>query len=151
MIVLSDIKSKDLHKIIDYIYHGEVQLLRDDLDDFLATAQKLQIDGLIHSEDEQTIKEEAAHDDEDISDEVYPDPEEEEKPVLKTAHKRHYRGVSTNTDARSAVDEIVQKIENGHKCKQCGKTGNSSDIRRHAEIHIEGLAFQCQLCSKSFR
>ena len=55
----------------------------------------------------------------------------------------------------SAVDELVEKIEEGWRCKPCGKISKSntasSDIRRHAEIHIEGLSFDCQLCDKTFR
>ena len=57
-------------------------------------------------------------------------------------------------DVKSAVDELVEKTGEGYKCKACGKISsskNSSDIRRHAEIHIEGLAFDCQLCGQTFR
>ena len=60
----------------------------------------------------------------------------------------------TNMDAKSAVDELVEKTEAGWRCKQCGKISKSnisSDIRRHAEIHIEGLSFNCQHCEKTFR
>ena len=47
-------------------------------------------------------------------------------------------------DAKAAVDEIVEKVEDGWRCNACGKTTTrASDIRRHAEIHIEGLAFDC--------
>ena len=42
--------------------------------------------------------------------------------------------------------------ENGWMCRTCGKTAKtSSDIRRHAEIHIDGLAFDCELCGQTFR
>ena len=57
-------------------------------------------------------------------------------------------------DAKSAVDELVEKTEEGWRCKQCGKITKStanSGIRRHAEIHIEGLSFNCQHCEKTFR
>ena len=153
MIVLSEINSRDLLKVIDYIYHGEVQLLQQNLDDFLTTARKLQIDGLIQSEEDCSVKEEETL---EFADEVNPeenidDVNSEEQVKPRTASKSHYRGIPSNTDARTAVDEIVRKIENGHECKQCGKRGSSSDIRRHAEIHIEGLSFQCPLCDKSFR
>ena len=54
-------------------------------------------------------------------------------------------------DAKAAVDDLVEKTENGWMCKACGKTTKTSDIRRHAEIHIEGLSFDCHLCGKTFR
>merc|ERR1719418_421280 len=55
-------------------------------------------------------------------------------------------------DAKVAVDDLVEKTTEGWMCRTCGKiTKNSSDIRRHAESHIEGLSFSCQLCDKTFR
>ena len=58
-------------------------------------------------------------------------------------------------DAKAAVDELVEKTGEGWRCKQCGKISKSntgsSDIRRHAEIHIEGLSFNCHHCEKTFR
>merc|ERR1711952_611094 len=38
------------------------------------------------------------------------------------------------------------------QCKPCGKTAkNSGEIRLHAERHIDGLTFECNLCGRSFR
>ena len=54
----------------------------------------------------------------------------------------------------AAVDDLVEQTENGWSCKACGwtsKTMQTSPIRKHAELHIEGLSFECQLCDKSFR
>ena len=58
---------------------------------------------------------------------------------------------ASNMDAKAAVDDLVEKTENGYTCKACGKTMKTLDIRRHAEIHIEGLSYDCQLCDKTFR
>ena len=63
---------------------------------------------------------------------------------------------ASNMEAKAAVDDLVEKTENGWMCKPCGKTTSNrktalSDLRRHAEIHIEGLSFDCQLCDKTFR
>ena len=61
---------------------------------------------------------------------------------------------SSNIDPKAAVDDLVEKTEDGWRCKACGKISTSktsSDIRRHAEMHIEGLSFDCQLCDKTFR
>ena len=46
LIFLSGIKSKELNFVMDYIYNGEVQLYQNNLDSFLDIAQKLKIDGL---------------------------------------------------------------------------------------------------------
>ena len=61
---------------------------------------------------------------------------------------------ASNMESKAAVDDLVEKTENGWMCKACGKKStskSSSDIRRHAEIHIEGLSFDCQLCDRTFR
>ena len=57
-------------------------------------------------------------------------------------------------EAKRAVDQLVMKVEDGWVCKTCGKTTkgtSSSQIRKHAEIHIEGLSFPCNLCGQTFR
>ena len=47
LLCLEGVSSEDLDNILDYIYHGEVKILRDDIHNFLAVAQKLKIEGLI--------------------------------------------------------------------------------------------------------
>ena len=60
---------------------------------------------------------------------------------------------ASNMDSKAATDDLMERTENGWwMCKPCGKTMKvSSDLRRHVEIHIEGLSFDCQLCDKTFR
>ena len=44
------------------------------------------------------------------------------------------------------------EIENGvSKCKVCGKMSkNTSHAKEHAEIHMEGLIYECTECRKCF-
>ena len=53
LIYLSGINSRNLQFIIDYIYHGEVEIYQEQLDNFLDVAQKLRIEGLIGEQNEQ--------------------------------------------------------------------------------------------------
>ena len=46
LLCLDGLSSKDLSNVLDYIYNGEVQIFQDDLDRFLAVAQKLKLEGL---------------------------------------------------------------------------------------------------------
>ena len=173
MIYLSGFSSKELHFVMDYIYKGEVQILQDDLDGFLNASQKLKIEGLIGDKESSDEEREMKSNDVFSKNEWEETASEEEKnetvvennssqqkivkqPRVKTA-------VNTTTivsqsssveDAKTAVDQLVEKTENGWVCKACGKTStktSSSDIRRHAETHIDGLAFDCPLCGKTFR
>ena len=165
MIFLSGFKSRDLLLIMDYIYQGEVQVLQSDLNGFLDVAQRLKIEGLMggnKEEDMHSNKDErkdyldTAYIDNSISDEGLNDNAKQEQKVKPRVPRLDRTvavvGNSSNLDAKAAVDDIVEKTENGWICKACGKTMKMpSDIRRHAEIHIEGLSYQCPLCDKTFR
>ena len=156
---------------MDYIYQGEVQVLQNDLNGFLDVAQRLKIEGLIGNGEEENIH---ANDDDKkdlmdatfeqkdngmtVLDESLMDTLKQDTTIKRRAPKAE-RTVSvvsnsSNFDPKAAVDDLVEKTEDGWRCKACGKISTSkttSDIRRHAEMHIEGLSFDCQLCDKTFR
>ena len=52
MVYLNGVSAKEIHNILDYIYEGEVQLFQDELDAFLAVAEKLKINGLVGGKSE---------------------------------------------------------------------------------------------------
>ena len=47
LICFDSISSDDLKNIMDYMYNGEVQIYKEDLDRFLTVAQRLKLEGLI--------------------------------------------------------------------------------------------------------
>ena len=157
MIFLSGFKSKDLLHVMDYIYQGEVKILQTDLDRFLNVAQQLKIEGLIggnidsdESNVEDNIKEEHSQTGLDSLERG----EVIQKRIPKSEKLLEVVSNASNMESTAAVDDLVEKTENGWMCKACGKKStskSSSDIRRHAEIHIEGLSFDCQLCDRTFR
>ena len=69
MIYMRGINNKDLVAILDFIYHGEVNINQEDLNGFLALAEQLQLKGLAVSQSEKedktqrppTIKENVFH------------------------------------------------------------------------------------------
>ena len=175
MIYLSGINQRELTHIIDYIYEGEVNVYQNELDDFLDVAQRLKIQGLIgtglehesetmnHNKKEPISEESADGTIPNGNEEQFIQPlknnsrERKDKSVFNPVNTRTlslttYPNSSTYDEAKRAVDEIVMKIEDGWMCKACNKTvKQSSQIRKHAETHIEGLSFPCQLCGDSFR
>ena len=46
MLYMRGLKSKDLVAIVDFMYHGEASIYQEDLNDFLALAEELQLKGL---------------------------------------------------------------------------------------------------------
>ena len=163
MIFLSGFNSKDLNYVLDYIYQGEVKLIQDDLDNFLNVAQKLKIEGLIENgspkEDDAVSKDETVQS--NIKDEFQDSVQHTRISPKKTKNQREKYIVHPTTlvnqslpieDVKAVVDELFEKDGEQFICKTCGKVANrNSDIRKHVEIHIEGLSFECQFCGQSFR
>ena len=50
LICLEGLNQTDLNNILDYIYHGEIQIYQHDLDRFLGIAERLKLEGLIGGE-----------------------------------------------------------------------------------------------------
>ena len=159
LIYLSGITSKDLECIVDYIYHGEVQIYQEDIDSFLEHAKKLKIEGLIdnHATDNQAFEDKVEvkfqHQDKFNTSSS----KHVETKVIQRTENNQERSMSNftpkfNGDLRETINELIEKVPSGFECKCCGKTyPRSSDIRKHVEIHIEGLSYDCTQCEKSFR
>ena len=176
LIYLNGFSSKDLNFVMDYIYQGEVQIFQDDLDDFLNVAQKLKIDGLISGDsssrgstkdehialneevgnyyEEENIKDDA------VLDTMQPKVHSQDKKQVKTtsivmqssSEFVDSRSSLITTDIKAAVDSLFVKDGEHYRCVTCGRSSSrNSDIRKHVEMHIEGLAFECKLCGESFR
>ena len=169
MIYLNGVESKELNHILDYIYEGEVKLYQEDLDKFLTVAEKLKIDGLIGGKDENiedpelkkqevlNIYEEGSFDyaespkGKDIQPrrfEVNSNARRRDKTIAAVAQQ----GTNVYEEAKKAVDQLVMKVGDTWVCKTCDTSSKyNTQIRKHAEIHIEGLSFPCQLCGDTFR
>ena len=169
MIYLSGVESKELSCILDYIYEGEVQLYQEDLDKFLDVAQKLKINGLIGGGNEDK-KEEVSEKLEEVDVDGGMDRSFEEtslsneknyqarkngsysKKSDKTISVVSQEGTNVYEEAKRAVDDILMKDGNNWVCKVCNKSSKeNNNMRKHAEVHIEGLSFPCQLCGQTFR
>merc|ERR1712133_146375 len=55
LLCLGGLSSEDLNNIMNYIYNGEVQIYKEELDRFLAVVQRLKLEGLIGGNDEKEI------------------------------------------------------------------------------------------------
>ena len=158
LIFLPGMTSTELNRIMDYIYQGEVQLLQGDLDSFLDIANKLKISGL-HGADtekiEDIIEPNQLEDPIDCMEQSF----DQNKPVRKQPKSTEktiaisvQENESSYEEARQAVDELIIKDSDIWSCKTCGKTAKTNtQMRKHAEIHIEGLSFPCSFCDKTFR
>ena len=165
LLCLDGVTSSELQSVLDYIYQGEVQVYQENLDRFLAVAERFQLEGLMNLPD--TNKQE---------ENVYQTLEElmSPTPTQSSGERRGYSQVKSSTvktettaivnideDTASNIEEIDAKIaENMLKesdgtfsCLLCGKSGvkHKGDMKKHVETHLEGLSFPCQHCGKTFR
>ena len=155
----------DLQNILDYIYHGEVQIAQEYLDRFLNVAERLKLEGLIGSGSADHKIDKKEPDEDIIFDPQYTNfPNNMNKntnPKNDTSDLATIEDKSTihmkNEDlamVNEKINQSYEKISTGvFKCNLCGKEsrGKSSDMRKHVETHLEGLSYPCQQCGKTFR
>ena len=165
LLCLDGVTSSELQSVLDYIYQGEVQVYQENLDRFLAVAERFQLEGLMNLPD--TNKQE---------ENVYQTLEElmSPTPTQSSGERRGYSQVKSSTvktetsaivnideDTASNIEEIDAKIaENILKesdgtftCLLCGKSGSKrkDNLKKHVETHLEGLSFPCPYCGNIFR
>ena len=171
IIYLRGMKAEDLNNIVDFLYHGEADIYQENLESFLALAEELQLRGIAdqlvekqetnlkpvpaqpkqlkgstHKKlDSLNIKTEVPHDKETLKD---------VKPLSTAAG-----------DFQELEEKVMSMIEKGQKkitvgastvtafiCKECGKEGMKTDIKRHIEsFHVEGVSIPCNFCGAIFR
>ena len=173
ILCLTGISSMDLENVLDYAYHGEVQIFQEDINKFLDIAQILKLDGLLASQAENEEQVEK-HIMTNRSHELTANQEsigiiDIQKPS-STEMKGSQKDASVSTisvTGDSSVNEVEQKVleylgenEDGdYMCKLCGKADKSryrgkrriGHMKNHIETHLDGISFSCSLCGKQFR
>ena len=159
LIYLSGISSINLNLILDYVYFGEVQLLQEQLDDFLLASSKLKISGLTGNENNEEYE-----DEKDVLQDTLNETQEKEylvqKPSMQPRRERpHIVAKSSNSEGDTSIEELnlllaekMEKIDGIYTCKVCQKTSkDKTNLGKHIESHLEGLCFSCNECSQQFR
>ena len=153
LLCLEGINFSELSNVIDYIYYGESQIYEEDLGRFLQIAQRLQLQGLLRSEE---------HEQKEKVEELTPTEskiQQSENSNLLVQDQKKIKIIFENNEdfqtieeLNSYIEKLITQTENGHKCNICHKiSGYKSHMREHMEIHIDGLSFECKLCGKSLR
>ena len=166
LLFLGGVSSVNLRFIMDYIYQGEVSLFQEQLDSFLESANKLEIEGLLGNNEG---NDEMSETSDDIGNQTSDYEQTESKQMIENGQKlksnkqRQCSRLSSNFkqfDVSSLTpEEIKQKTmdlfekRNGFlSCLACEYTvSNSGKIKRHVEIHFDGLSYPCTFCRKEFR
>ena len=170
-------KSNLLVTIMDFLYHGEANVLQDDLDSFLALAEEFKLRGLTgdsQSEEEQqnetqksskySLKREFGQRPVQQNEQPIPNPNQE---IQYSDGKNDKTVALANTRTSVQLHDLDEQIKSmitksdisaGHNrgflstCNVCGKEAPFNDMRRHVETnHITGVSHSCNMCGKISR
>ena len=174
-------QSRELEAVVDFVYQGRANILQENLEDFLALAQELQLKGLAGvseetEEPEMSTKEETNHvkldtklthllkneiGDSQHSNTGFNDSESE-------ITRRDSNGTSVNDslshgfkakpvvlikeETKLLIRTLIRKQDRVWRCVKCRYTSKKRNhLSVHVEKHIEGLEYPCELCGKVSR
>jgi hypothetical protein len=172
LIYLSDIKSKAMKALVNFIYLGETEVGQDDLDLFMKAASKFKIKGLSNDMEAKTQNEELLP--------YYSEPQTEKKKraglEVGYTHRQKEsfikqeevdanivnscevsvipRGDEVTIDEGDIfrVDNLfqgneVRKLGSAYKCQKCDYQAiKGSHLKAHIKAKHEGIKFPCSMC-----
>ena len=168
MICLEGLNQSDLNNVLDYIYHGEIQIYQHDLDRFLGIAERLKLEGLIGGGD-QPEDEDDYYKSKPVVEETVSTPHNNflvpnaETKMTKNARTKERPVISVTSSNIQSMEDLDQKVKESYSknsdgsyvCHHCAYTITSSrnmtHMKDHVETHFEGLEFPCTLCETILR
>ena len=165
LMCLEGISSSDIRNILDYMYNGEVKIFQDDLDRFLAVAQRFKLEGLgeeIPNDPIQAklgqapvVKRECTK----INPMVLPKVNElnTTRQLATTMENENIKMAMTAeeiTHLDDKIHQLVVKTDDGlFQCNLCWKSAKQKiHIKNHIEAkHLEGIEIPCPICGQKFR
>ena len=158
LVYLSGVDSANLEFIMNYIYHGEVQISQEQLDSFLDVAQKLKVSGLISDGKEELYNKQQPNSKIQEIQDANLFKEEFQESFVDSIGLKHTKqatfaiATQEESEIRDKVSEMLVKRDGNVICTVCGKAGrDTGNMKRHAVTHIEGLTYSCTICDKTYR
>ena len=180
LLFMRGLKAGQLTNVVDFIYHGEVNIHQEDLNAFLLLAQELELKGLTGGayDDDQTgyyngemEAQKVVLEQEKTS--FYPEKHgKETRPGVESQPKygnklKQSRSVENeydhslvaqdfNTNQNSEIlqrrETLFEKHDSLWTCNVCGfASTQKGHLAEHVEKHMEGLEFPCNFCGKLLR
>ena len=149
LICLNGVLSQDLKSILNYVYNGEVEIHRDDLENFLYISERLTLGGLQpqKTQVENTNSAPSENLNESLSD---------------ANNEANMKNTESINQVKSQEDKDLDNKLKVHtewsgnnstgKCLLCGKLFSRYQVLlNHVETHMNGLCFPCNYCEKTFK
>ena len=155
--------------MVDFLYQGEANILQENLDAFLALAQKLRLKGLtggtgLTSEvKNEPIKETAygqisppeVHTGQTfLTKKRNPDPKRQIDTTVALSNDVNIEALDQQIESMVTKSDISAGNNQGKmgSCNVCGKEGSYTNIKQHIEgTHITGISHACDICGKIYR
>ena len=170
LLCMEGINFNEMNSILNYIYHGQVNMHQDDLDRFLNVAQRLKLEGLISQDSGEEIKRQKDDYHVDLIEVIGEEYKEIKKYFTNSernliipenkkfdTQKSKILIDSTEYDSIEELDakilEYMEKDDDGKwKCIICQqKAKHKKDVKEHVEVHFDGLSFPCSDCDANPR
>ena len=177
LVYLKGFKAKELHTMMNYIYHGVANIYQDDLNLLLAKAEELQLKGLAGGGEENKEQEgrtlqahaiKSADKTSNVKEEhftkILDDNESDSNStriVMTTNHPSSNVSFigGTTEDLKSTLWSMIAQEGTVLTCTACGKTTDRAlnrnarqQMEQHVEsLHVDGVTYNCPRCDKIFR
>ena len=179
LLYLDCVDSDEIHHMLDYIYQGEVQILKYDVDRFLEVAKKFKLDGLLVNNGEvmdinTDVDMEKKNQTSNEQQNNVPEKHETTQNMIVNEKSRKIESIEADTppalpnpsyqpptptlradynaEVELKFEELIVREGKKYTCTVCNKSMmNKMNMRMHLEIHLTGISFDCSLCEKSFR
>ena len=181
LIFMRGMKQDQLNSIVDFLYFGEVSIHQDELNDFLALAEELQLKGLTESKNKETsmpqeIKKWSISGAPHIANnqQILREKKPRKPGTIFTesgqgssqisvvedyaSDKFGKSGVSFrdgNDDLETEISKYLEKVQgtsNRWSCLSCGKIDQKINIKKHIEgHHLEQRDHICNVCGTKSR
>ena len=150
LVCLERITNSDMANILDYMYNGEVKIFQENLDRFLAIAQRFQLKNDLATPAAQRV---LPATNKDFLKNVMEESEGSKGLALPEKISCPVVSVENLKDINLKVNEFLERTESGKfKCSICGKEAKQKiQIQYHIETHMEGIEIPCSICNKIFR
>jgi len=168
LIYMRGMNPRDLTAVLDFIYHGEVNIAQVDLDGFLALAEEMQLKGLTgndkvpENQAETQFHPECAEIKVDKGEldkhqtlqttRTYISVNERQHEIQLVSMENKIKPVSgIDNETQMKIEAEMHKSDGGWNCNTCNyKSKDKGHLRMHVQSHMD-LEFPCTLCGKIMR
>ena len=163
IVYMRGMMSVDLVAILDFLYFGETNVLKENLDKFFSIAEEFQLEGLTGDPTERKMVQETnkvkIEEESPFENPTLIKVESKPKMARNATIQRYNSSEFKELDEKvySMMEKSGNFLPNGSRrkayiCKTCGKEGMGNDIKKHIEAnHLEGIVLPCKHCEKTFR